>query len=233
MIMSIFERVINKVLRIFRIDFLLFFVGPRSYLKTSGWFKSSFKKKCLDKNGKAIPWWAYGATKFLENKIKSDLKVFEYGAGYSTLWLANKVADLTSIDDDQIWISLLKSKIPSNVNLIYSETENIKYGHRTFLPINQTKYKYSKEIDKFNKKFDIIIIDGVDRNNCIVEALKNLSSSGVIILDNLELSYLMTDAIDLIYKDGFKLLDFWGISPGVSHESGTGIFYKAENCLGI
>jgi hypothetical protein len=231
--MSILERVINKGLRICRIDFLLFFVGSKSYLKTSGWFKSSFQKKCIDKNGKAIPWWAYGATKFLENKISPNLKVFEFGSGYSTLWLANKVIDLTSIDDNQTWINLLKSKIPSNVNLIYSETEDTKYGNRTFLPIGQTKYNYSKEINKYNKKFDIIIIDGVDRNNCIVESLKNLSSCGVIILDNLELSYLMTDAMDLIYKDGFKLLDFWGISPGISHESGTGIFYKPENCLGI
>jgi hypothetical protein len=231
--MTLFDRIVSKILRTLRIDFLLLFLGPRSYLKTTGWFKSGFQKKCLDSNGNPIPWWAYGATKYLNTKIKPEHSVFEFGAGYSTLWLANKVNKLTSIDDNEMWINILKSKIPRHVNLIYSETEVSKYGERTFLPIGSKKFQYSKEIYKFETSYDIIIIDGVDRNNCIIEALNCLNDGGVIIVDNLELLDLMKEAIDQLYNNNFKLLDFWGISPGISHETGTGIFYKTNNCLGI
>jgi len=231
--MTLFERVLSKVLRTIRLDFLLLFLSSKSYLKTTGWFKSSFQKKCIDKDRNPTPWWTYGATRFLSERIRANSRVFEYGSGYSTLWLAKRVASLTSIDDNKSWIDLLKKQIPENVTLVYSKTEDVKYGDKTFLPLGSSQYPYSKEIHTSGSKYDIIVVDGVDRNNCIAEAIFKAEVDGVIIVDNLELSHLMHDALSLLYENEYRLLEFWGISPGISHETGTGIFYRDQNCLGI
>jgi precorrin-6B methylase 2 len=233
--MSITSRIFKKILRILRIDFILLFLGSRSYLITKGWFKSSFKKSCLDSNNDPIPWWTYSAIKFLDRRLNNDLSVFEFGAGFSTIWLANRVKSVTSVENDLSWIHLIKKQIPSNVEIIYSETNSTKnkYGTITFLELGNTHFNYSKEILRDSKKYDIIIIDGIDRNNCIKTALERLSDNGVIIVDNLELEHLMSEGLKLLYKNDFKLIDFWGLSAGIAHETGTGIFYKNSNCIGI
>lgn len=232
--MNYIEKVISKVLRTIRMDFLLLFFGKRSYLNKTGWLSSSIKKKCIDSESNPIPWWSYPAIKFIENRIKPDMDVFEFGAGYSTLWLSKKVRSVISVENNFEWYSLLKNQQTDNVQFVYSAFDlNKEYGEITFLPLSKTNNNYSNEIKQFDKFYDIIIIDGVDRNNCIKESLNYLKDGGVIIVDNLELKELMQDAIELIYDSGFKLLDFWGLSAGIAHETGTGIFYKKNNCLDI
>ncbi len=91
---------------------------------------------------------------------------------------------------------------------------------------------YSKISTKFDTEFDIIIVDGRDRVNCIVNAVGNLKEDGVIILDDPERkSY--GDGIKLLINKGFKRIDFWGISPGLFYKKNTTIFYKTKNCLDI
>lgn len=91
---------------------------------------------------------------------------------------------------------------------------------------------YSKFSSNLNKKFDVIIVDGRDRVNCVKNAIKNLKESGVIVLDDSEReSY--KEGIDFILSHGFKKIDFCGISPGLFYKKNTTIFYKTVNCLEI
>ena len=43
---------------------------------------------------------------------------------------------------------------------------------------------YQEFINTFDEKFDVIIIDGINRFECAVQSLKMLSDDGFIILDN-------------------------------------------------
>jgi stage III sporulation protein SpoIIIAA len=80
--------------------------------------------------------------------------------------------------------------------------------------------------------FEIIIIDGINRNDCMVKALQNLKPEGVLIIDNVERNEYRSAINNLINK-GFKIIEFKGMAPGVSTSSITAILYREGNCLGI
>ena len=79
---------------------------------------------------------------------------------------------------------------------------------------------------------DIIIVDGIHRNECLIEAVSKLSQSGIIILDDSERPEYKI-GIDFILKNGFKSLDFWGIAPTILFKKCTTVFYRNINCLKI
>ena len=112
----------------------------------------------------------------------------------------------------------LIENIPENVKLIHCE---LKYGG-----------DYCKSVVSTDRKFSIIIVDGRDRVNCILNSTSSISQDGVLILDDSEREEYQYGVIHL-KKLGFNELDFWGIAPGIFYNKCTSIFYKDNNCLGI
>ncbi len=188
------------------------------YLLDQGWFNSYKKREPFDKFGNPIPWMSYPSIDFLEERLKPNLNLFEYGSGNSTFYYATKVLKVTSVEHDNIWFSKIKKKLPANVELIFSKFEPDK--------------EYCKMSKNINEKFDIIIVDGVDRNNCLKYSVEALSPSGVLILDDSERKEYF-EGTEYIIKNKFKKIDFWGIAPGILFKKCTTIFYKNNNCLGI
>lgn len=188
------------------------------YLKDTGWINSFIQQKSLDSDGKPIPWISYPCIEFIQNRLNKNLTIFEYGSGYSTLFYADRVSDVISVEHDEDWYLKIKSTIPENVNLHFCE---LIYGGQ-----------YSQFITTIDRSFDVVIIDGRDRVNCINNSINSLSDTGVIILDNSEIIDYKP-GIDFLINNGFRRLDFWGIAPGYNHKTCTTIFYKSNNCLGI
>ena len=83
-----------------------------------------------------------------------------------------------------------------------------------------------------DKKFDIVIVDGRDRVNCVKNAVNSIKVDGVIVLDDSERESYKA-GIDFLLNKNFKKIDFWGISPGLFYKKNTSIFYKVNNCIGI
>lgn len=188
------------------------------YLKEIGWINSFKNKMPIDKNSDPLPWVTYGFIDFISDRLDTAMDVFEYGSGNSTLWYASKVHSLTSIEHDKNWLEKIKKKLPHNCILYY---ETLEYDG-----------KYSKFSCQLNKKFDVIIVDGRDRVNCIKNAIDSLTVNGIIVLDDSErIQY--KEAVDFLLSKNFKKIDFWGISPGLFYKKNTTIFYRDNNCLGI
>jgi len=189
-----------------------------SGLRDDGWFESFNTKKSIDKNGNPIPWCTYPFIKFIEPRLKKDFKIFEYGSGNSTLWYAKRVSEITAVENDLEWYKNVSSSMPSNAQVIYCE---LKYDG-----------DYCRQVAKQNKLYNIIIIDGRDRNNCTKLCIESLTEDGVIVFDNSNLTQY-TEAIEFLASIKFKRIDFWGLSPVTSHTNCTSIFYKSNNCLMI
>ena len=85
------------------------------YLTKSGWRESAEKKLAL-RDGKPVPWFTYGAISFLEEQITPDMSVFEYGGGQSTLYWADRVRRVFSIDHDPAFAEHVRSAMPDNVD---------------------------------------------------------------------------------------------------------------------
>lgn len=189
-----------------------------SYLNTTGWFESFYVKMPIDKNGEAIPWYTYSSISFLEGRIEKNMSVFEYGSGNSTIWWAKRVENIISCENDAQWFAKMNPLIQ----------ENVEYIHVDSLATDN----YEKEIQKHDKKFDVVIIDGRNRVNCAKNSLDSLKNDGVIIWDNSDREKYQ-EGYKFLLENGFRRLDFTGIGPINAYAWCTSIFYRVNNCLGI
>lgn len=194
------------------------------YITQCGWVKSVRTQSVVDNHGNNIPWCSYPFNKFIENRLSYDFDIFEFGCGSSTLYYASRVKTVTSVEHDRAWydnmVELIKSKSITNVNLNCCEL------------IDEVDKKYSNYAKYTKKSYDIIIVDGRDRNNCIINSIDCLKDAGVIILDNSERTKYGY-GINHLLQNGFKALEFFGMSPLNPCESCTTIFYREENILKI
>lgn len=189
------------------------------YLYEEGWFRSLEEKKPVDKDGNPIPWFTYPAIEFLKERLNKDMIAFEYGCGNSTLFFSERIKEIVSIETDRDWYNKIKFKLKSNCNLIFYDN-------------NSADYNYPEAIKQFNKIFDVIIVDAIERNEVIKIAADYLSNSGVLILDNSDVEDYKI-GIEYLMAKGFKKLDFWGIQAAYINRTCTTIFYRPDNCLGI
>ena len=83
--------------------------------------------------------------------------------------------------------------MPPNAQVIYCELQN--------------DGEYCRKVTKQNKKFNIIIIDGRDRVNCIKHSINSLSDDGVIVFDNSNLPDY-EEGVTYLEGQNFKRLDF-------------------------
>ena len=196
----------------------LYCLRKDGYLQVSGWFESFRTGIPVDANSTAIPWMTYSSISFLEKRINADMSVFEYSCGNSTLWWSKRVRQLVSCEHDKAWYQRMKQLIPANVDLFHIDLE---YGGA-----------YSQKISQYSQAFDIVVIDGRDRNNCAKNCLGALQEQGVIIWDNSDRECYQ-DGFEYLLAKGYKRLDFEGIGPVNVYAWCTSIFYKKENCLNL
>jgi hypothetical protein len=186
---------------------------PQGFLRESGWLESYRRKVPTSPNG-PLPWFTYSAIAFLEPRLQPELSVFEYGAGYSTLWWAARVASVKACENDQAWFSRMTSRRPPNAELFYEPRGP----------------SYCQKAAAFSS--DIIVIDGRDRVDCASACLPGLNPGGVIVWDNSDRPRYQA-GYDLLARSGFRRLDFAGPGPVNFTPWVTSIFYRSENCLGI
>jgi len=205
------------VLRTFRIADIIQ-LKLSSYLRDTGWYKSFYKGESVDRHNSPIPWLTYPFISFIEPRLNNTLKVFEFGSGNSTYWFSERVKDIISLEHDYKWYSRLKTRMPGNAELVYKELKE--------------NGEYANYINETGKKFDLVIIDGRDRVNCVKKSMTALSERAVVIFDNSNVECYQ-EAMQVLKNNNFKRIDFFGMSPIVTITSCTSVFYRENNCLGI
>lgn len=198
--------------------FKLLFCTQGSFVYSTGWLESLADGYPQTKKGYTIPWMNYAVIHLLKQRLTSELTLFEYGSGYSTLFYARLVQQVTSIEYDKKWFNLLQKKIPKNVDLHFLD----------YVPDGE----YSKFIRSKQQKYDVLVVDGRDRVRCIYQGLECLTDTGVVILDDSQRSRY-SEALEYLKQNNFKCLDLIGIKPGTSAVCQTTIAYRDKNCLGL
>ena len=185
-----------------------------SYLVSTGWARSRRERAPVDREGRPLPWYTYPAIRFLEARMRPHFRVFEFGAGNSTRWWAERVAGVHAVEHDAGWVDRLRPQLGGNAAVEYRPVDSADY------PVPD------------GGPFDIVVIDGRRRNECARHAVAALAGNGVIVWDNSERERYDEGKRHLVAL-GFRQLDFWGVVPGNVKEIATSIFYRADNCLGI
>lgn len=188
-----------------------------SYLHTTGWLHSLEKNSPITENGSPLPWLNYPLVELLEERLTRDHSVFEYGSGFSTLFYAQRVRRIVSVEHDSNWFDKLQSTVPDNVKLIHCPLDEDGSYCRTVIHHGQ---------------FNLVIVDGRDRVNCVRQALQALSPDGILILDDASrIQY--QPAIDYMIAAGFRKLCFSGLKAAGTRKDSSIIFYRTNNCLEI
>jgi precorrin-6B methylase 2 len=193
-------------------------LNKTSFLHQTGWYTSLLSSKPYTVDSEEIPWLNYGFINFLSERLKDDFILFEYGSGASTSYFSKKVQTVVSVEHDEQWFNLVKANLTNNVTLIFE-------------PLN-TNGTYCRLIHQFNNKFDIVLVDGRDRVNCVKESISKLSERGILILDNSNRERY-NEIFEWMNNKDFKQITFTGILPGGFKYDATTVFYKSGNCLDL
>jgi len=188
---------------------------PKSFLRNVGWFKSYKEWRPVSNSGEPLPWLNYSCIYLLDQRVNNSMKVFEFGAGYSTLWFSKRVKQIVSVEHNLKWAKLITNKLSDNGEVFLVEDEK----------------NYPMEIMRHGL-FNIILVDGIMRNECIQHGINALEKDGVIILDNAERKDYINSK-KYLKNLGFRELPFIGLSPAELNSIQTSVFYRDGNCLGI
>ncbi|HET6991610.1 MAG TPA: hypothetical protein VFJ43_09820, partial [Bacteroidia bacterium] len=118
------------------------------------------------------PWLPYSVIETLDHFLDKNSRVLEFGSGMSTLWYAKRIKEIFSIEHDFHWHKIVLKKIQKQGNT------NV---HLKFV---QNKNKYVRFTRSSSNKFDLIIIDGKYRSDCVLNNASLIKPGGIIYLDN-------------------------------------------------
>lgn len=180
----------------------------------SGFLKSIGMGRPLNEDGDPIPWFTYPAIDFLNQITQKEWTVFEYGSGNSTLWWSSKVKSVVSVEDNKDWFEEVSKQIPNNARVIY-----------------KCKKEYPSVIQEFpEKEFDVIVVDGSKRNECVKSSISRLKENGILVFDNSDRSdYVESSAY--LNSLNFYRIDFWGLIPSYLYKNCTSIYSRSPSFL--
>lgn len=187
-------------------------LGPVHFSLETGHLRSCLKSRAMDRHGGPLPWYTYPAIQFLLPKEFSGKRVLEWGGGQSTFFWARRAKEVVTFESDERWCNALAKHKPPNalVHSVNKDTSNVE------ALLNR-------------ERFDVIVVDGLDRWKCAERSLDLLSPDGAIIVDDAERNGGPKPGygcIDLYRNAGLSRIDFYGYSPGNTTQHCTSIFFR-------
>jgi predicted O-methyltransferase YrrM len=120
------------------------------------------------------PWLTKEAILLLERLLKPDDIGLEFGSGRSTIWFAERVQKLISIEHDIYWFEKINKKLKEK-ELAHKVDYRLK---------NEDNYlDILNEIE--NNSLDFVLVDGLKRDICTLKSIPKLKIGGLLIIDNI------------------------------------------------
>jgi len=203
----------------------------RSDSRRARWLRSLFAIHDVEEMIRLdVPWWTYDAIEEVDRFLRErpGARVFEYGSGASTVWLAKRAGCVVSVEHDLHWGAVVKGLLKDHGNaelrLVERDAErdpdplygSTKAGHKQF-----SYRKYAAAIDAETEPFDLIVVDGRARVACFTHGLRRLRPGGVIVFDNSHRSsYREAIQSSAARKEVYK-----GLAPGLPYSDETTLIY--------
>lgn len=163
----------------------------------NGWWSASEPD-----NFSSVPWLHPAVILYMESLLRPTMTVIEHGCGGSTLWFAERVAHVYSVDVSDKWLEAVKARANSAVTLIHSP-----------IPVS------------ILPKADLLLIDGPSscRLQWIAKASQMVVKGGIIIVDNFNRDEYR-EAIIQLKKEMQHYIEFWTSPPG--HKDANTVFFR-------
>jgi len=134
-----------------------------------------------EKKNPDAPWLTKTANLCLDSLLRKTDIGLEFGSGRSTIWLAKRIASLTSIEHDTAWFHkvnhMLKEEGCTNCELLFFKQDQPKeLGQGTeYVSVPNMFDRYS---------LDFALIDGIYRSACSNAVLDRIKPGGILVLDD-------------------------------------------------
>lgn len=186
-----------------------------------------------------VPWWTLDSTEQVDSFLKDrpQARVFEWGSGASTVWLAKRAGTVTSIEHDPEWAGQVAPQLPANASVhvraprvatgAAGEVLSAKNG---FAGLDFSAYAAAvTEHAASEGTYDLIVVDGRAREACFAHALTALAPDGVLVFDNVDRARYR-DAIDEVSRrQGIPVEVTWtrGLTPTLPYPTRTALVRRA------
>jgi len=168
-----------------------------------------------DALSKGEPWIVPAALAVLKTLVQPEWRVFEWGAGGSTLFWSNECASSVAIEHNPLWIERVtammhRHECPNNVHLRYVQGHGIDH--------NKAFRNYAAAILEYpDESFDLVSVDGEasSRGWCVTNAIPKIKPGGYLLLDNSDWfgGILEWEKQDFVAKDmhyiGQPVFNWW------------------------
>ena len=165
--------------------------GDRANLR---WLLHAFRHRNQSPLELRQPWMTFTAVAWLSAQIRPAWSVFEYGSGGSTLFFADRVGRVVSIEHDEEWAAGMQPALATCRDVV---------EYRLVLPTFDSpaprapSARYSRSDADYadyvatvrdypKHSFDLIIVDGRARVACLQACRDRLKPGGIVVLDNSE-----------------------------------------------
>ena len=159
-----------------------------------GFLESSRSSIPVDGYGNVMPLYSYPCYEYIRSMDWKNANIFEFGCGYSSIWWDNVDANVYGVDSNDEWINKIQSSVCGHLNI-----ELANDGE-----------EYTTSIYRHNLKYDVIVIDGMYRYDCVEPSLDCLANDGMVILDNSEWH---TNTKELLDNSDLMPVHFHGMKP--------------------
>ena len=132
------------------------------------------------------PWLPFDAIVWLDAVVNENMRVFEWGSGGSTIFLAQRCQSVMSVEIDASWVERTMSR-----------AEELGLDNVQVLHIAPSDPYYSSVLALQPQKFDLIFIDGKERLRCAEAAIKKIAKGGIILFDNSDAAAHKDDVVPL------------------------------------
>jgi hypothetical protein len=175
-------------------------LNPFEILRAVG---TSFNRVALKKYSRT-PWLAYPAVDYLK-RVVAGRRVFEFGSGMSTLWFAERCKEIVSVESNPVW--------HQSVSKMTTGLRNVR------LILAGSKEEYLRALET-GDRFDLILVDGLHREECVDLTRPHLTENGILIVDNTDIIPGMPERIKRLFGDS-EITAFRGWAPGILHPNET------------
>jgi len=152
-----------------------------------------------------VPWLAFPAIQYLERLI-SGKRIFEFGSGMSTLWFARTCRQVISAESDSRWYEIIRrqSQAMPNVQVIHAAS----------------KQDYLAALAAAGGKFDLILIDGLYRGECLDHVMPHLQPESLLVVDDTDAFPELAGKVQQMFQ-GSRITPFRGWVSGNLHPHET------------
>lgn len=174
-----------------------------------GHARSALTDHPVDQDGNPVPWITYSAAAYLDSLDLRDRRMFEYGAGASTMYWQSRVAELVSVENSPEWRDAVAQKVDPDVVSVRLAADAKSY--------------IASVSD--GAPWDVVVIDGYDREAAARAAVPCLAPGAVVVLDNTD---WFPEPAAVLREAGLLQVDFAGPGPTKAYQWITSIFLSRD-----